>query len=121
MSSLEDALMDKDKAMDRLKEQRERYNKEHEEQVEGYKKQLKDLRTRLETVQKELAEKEVCVNLSWLAAVYRNSILKTKKLSPLENMPFANLTHKYNVAYCDVQRYYSNWPGISSLKGQGHF
>ncbi|XP_071810135.1 ELKS/Rab6-interacting/CAST family member 1-like isoform X4 [Asterias amurensis] len=59
MSSLEDALMDKDKAMDRLKEQRERYNKEHEEQVEGYKKQLKDLRTRLETVQKELAEKEL--------------------------------------------------------------
>ncbi|XP_038054549.1 ELKS/Rab6-interacting/CAST family member 1-like isoform X3 [Patiria miniata] len=86
MSSLEDALMDKDKALDRVKEQRDRNIKEHEEELQNQQKQLKEVKTRLENLQKELSEKEASLmDLKEHASTLASSGLKKdSKITTLE-------------------------------------
>ncbi len=63
VSSLEDALSDKDRTIERLKGQRDRDDKEKKEEIEHLEKLMKDTKTKMEALQKELQEKEVLIYL----------------------------------------------------------
>ncbi|XP_078728554.1 ERC protein 2-like isoform X2 [Lampetra fluviatilis] len=58
LATLEEALSEKERIIERLKEQRERDDRERQEEVEAYKKENKDLKEKVNTVQAELSEKE---------------------------------------------------------------
>lgn len=58
LATLEEALSEKERIIERLKEQRERDDRERVEEVESYKKENKDLKEKINNLQAELAEKE---------------------------------------------------------------
>ncbi|XP_072136210.1 ERC protein 2 isoform X2 [Mobula birostris] len=58
LATLEEALSEKERIIERLKEQRERDDRERLEEVESYKKENKDLKEKINNLQAELAEKE---------------------------------------------------------------
>ncbi|XP_010217232.1 PREDICTED: ERC protein 2 isoform X8 [Tinamus guttatus] len=58
LATLEEALSEKERIIDRLKEQRERDDRERLEEIESYKKENKDLKEKVNALQAELTEKE---------------------------------------------------------------
>ncbi|XP_064154334.1 ERC protein 2-like isoform X10 [Anguilla rostrata] len=58
LATLEEALSEKERIIERLKEQREREDRERLEEAESYKKENKDLKEKVNTLQAELTEKE---------------------------------------------------------------
>ncbi|XP_043934520.1 ERC protein 2 [Protopterus annectens] len=58
LATLEEALSEKERIIERLKEQRERDDRERGEEVETYKKENKELKEKVNTLQAELTEKE---------------------------------------------------------------
>ncbi|XP_073400257.1 ELKS/Rab6-interacting/CAST family member 1 isoform X4 [Dendrobates tinctorius] len=58
LTTLEEALAEKERIIERLKDQRDRDEREKHEEVESYKKELKDLREKVSTLQGDLSEKE---------------------------------------------------------------
>lgn len=58
LSSLEELLVDKERQIDRLREQRERVDRQYEEEVDLMSKKLSDLKLKYEELQNELAEKQ---------------------------------------------------------------
>uniref|UniRef100_A0A8C5R9L4 ELKS/RAB6-interacting/CAST family member 2 n=1 Tax=Leptobrachium leishanense TaxID=445787 RepID=A0A8C5R9L4_9ANUR len=58
LSTLEEALSEKERIIERLKEQRERDDRERVEEIENYKKENKDLKDKVNVLQAELTEKE---------------------------------------------------------------
>ncbi|KTF85867.1 hypothetical protein cypCar_00016858, partial [Cyprinus carpio] len=59
LATLEEALSEKERIIERLKEQREREDRERLEEVDSYKKENKDLKEKVNSLQVELTEKEV--------------------------------------------------------------
>ncbi|XP_005103673.1 ERC protein 2 isoform X2 [Aplysia californica] len=62
LSALEDALVEKDKQIEKLKEQREKSEQEHQEETDGLMKKSLELKANLDSLQKELTAKqtEIC-------------------------------------------------------------
>ncbi|XP_072001036.1 ELKS/Rab6-interacting/CAST family member 1 isoform X7 [Engystomops pustulosus] len=58
LTTLEEALAEKERIIERLKDQRDRDEREKNEEVENYKKELKELREKVSTLQGDLSEKE---------------------------------------------------------------
>ncbi|XP_051483833.1 ERC protein 2 isoform X3 [Apus apus] len=58
LATLEEALSEKERIIERLKEQRERDDRERVEEIESYKKENKDLKEKVNALQAELTEKE---------------------------------------------------------------
>ncbi|XP_077123159.1 ELKS/Rab6-interacting/CAST family member 1 isoform X7 [Ranitomeya variabilis] len=58
LTTLEEALAEKERIIERLKDQRDRDEREKQEELESYKKELKDLREKVSTLQGDLSEKE---------------------------------------------------------------
>uniref|UniRef100_A0A4W4E299 ELKS/RAB6-interacting/CAST family member 2 n=1 Tax=Electrophorus electricus TaxID=8005 RepID=A0A4W4E299_ELEEL len=58
LATLEEALSEKERIIERLKEQREREDRERMEEMDAYKKENKDLKEKVSTLQVELTEKE---------------------------------------------------------------
>ncbi|XP_053574821.1 ELKS/Rab6-interacting/CAST family member 1 isoform X4 [Bombina bombina] len=58
LTTLEEALAEKERIIERLKEQRDRDEREKLEEVESLKKELKDLKEKVSTLQGDLSEKE---------------------------------------------------------------
>ncbi|XP_035194059.1 ERC protein 2 isoform X7 [Oxyura jamaicensis] len=58
LATLEEALSEKERIIERLKEQRERDDRERLEEIESYKKENKDLKEKVNALQTELTEKE---------------------------------------------------------------
>jgi hypothetical protein len=54
-----DVLSYQERTIERLKEQRDRDEREKQEEVDNYKKDLKDLREKVSLLQGDLSEKEV--------------------------------------------------------------
>ncbi|XP_035194072.1 ERC protein 2 isoform X16 [Oxyura jamaicensis] len=59
LATLEEALSEKERIIERLKEQRERDDRERLEEIESYKKENKDLKEKVNALQTELTEKEM--------------------------------------------------------------
>ncbi|XP_043407494.1 ERC protein 2 isoform X18 [Chelonia mydas] len=58
LATLEEALSEKERIIERLKEQRERDDRERLEEIESFKKENKDLKEKVNALQAELTEKE---------------------------------------------------------------
>ncbi|XP_067359424.1 ERC protein 2 isoform X7 [Channa argus] len=58
LATLEEALSEKERIIERLKDQREREDRERLEEVESYKKENKELKEKVNSLQIELTEKE---------------------------------------------------------------
>ncbi|XP_068133346.1 ELKS/Rab6-interacting/CAST family member 1 isoform X6 [Hyperolius riggenbachi] len=58
LTTLEEALAEKERIIERLKEQRDRDEREKQEEIETCKKELKDLKEKVTTLQGDLSEKE---------------------------------------------------------------
>ncbi|XP_069821214.1 ELKS/Rab6-interacting/CAST family member 1 isoform X2 [Dendropsophus ebraccatus] len=58
LTTLEEALAEKERIIERLKDQRDRDEREKQEELENYKKELKDLKEKVSTLQGDLSEKE---------------------------------------------------------------
>uniref|UniRef100_A0A8C5MTT4 ELKS/RAB6-interacting/CAST family member 1 n=1 Tax=Leptobrachium leishanense TaxID=445787 RepID=A0A8C5MTT4_9ANUR len=58
LTTLEEALAEKERIIERLKEQRDRDEREKMEELESYKKELKDLKEKVSILQGDLSEKE---------------------------------------------------------------
>ncbi|XP_073506441.1 ELKS/Rab6-interacting/CAST family member 1 isoform X8 [Phyllobates terribilis] len=58
LTTLEEALAEKERIIERLKDQRDRDEREKQEELESYKKELKDLREKVSTLQGDLSERE---------------------------------------------------------------
>ncbi|XP_059679458.1 ERC protein 2 [Gavia stellata] len=58
LATLEEALSEKERIIERLKEQRERDDRERLEEIESYKKENKELKEKVNALQAELTEKE---------------------------------------------------------------
>ncbi|NXH80432.1 ERC2 protein, partial [Edolisoma coerulescens] len=58
LATLEEALSEKERIIERLKEQRDRDDRERLEEIESYKKENKDLKEKVNALQAELTEKE---------------------------------------------------------------
>nr|XP_020655591.1 ERC protein 2 isoform X10 [Pogona vitticeps] len=58
LATLEEALSEKERIIERLKEQRERDDRERMEEIESFKKENKDLKEKVNALQAELTEKE---------------------------------------------------------------
>ncbi|KAM6468033.1 ERC protein 2 isoform 3-T3 [Liasis olivaceus] len=58
LATLEEALSEKERIIERLKEQRERDDRERIEEIESFKKENKDLKEKVNALQAELTEKE---------------------------------------------------------------
>ncbi|KAG9470946.1 ELKS/Rab6-interacting/CAST family member 1 isoform X11 [Eleutherodactylus coqui] len=58
LTTLEEALAEKERIIERLKDQRDRDEREKQEEIESYKKELKDLKEKVSTLQGDLSEKE---------------------------------------------------------------
>ncbi|XP_057217636.1 ERC protein 2 isoform X2 [Triplophysa rosa] len=84
--TLEEALSEKERIIERLKEQREREDRERMEEVDSYKKENKDLKEKVNTLQLELTEKESnLIDLKEHASSLASSGLKKdSKLKSLE-------------------------------------
>uniref|UniRef100_A0AAR2IJT7 ELKS/RAB6-interacting/CAST family member 2 n=1 Tax=Pygocentrus nattereri TaxID=42514 RepID=A0AAR2IJT7_PYGNA len=86
LATLEEALSEKERIIERLKEQREREDRERMEELESYKKENKDLKEKVSTLQVELTEKESSlIDLKEHASSLASSGLKKdSKLKSLE-------------------------------------
>uniref|UniRef100_A0A667XVV3 ELKS/RAB6-interacting/CAST family member 2 n=1 Tax=Myripristis murdjan TaxID=586833 RepID=A0A667XVV3_9TELE len=86
LATLEEALSEKERIIERLKDQREREDRERLEEVESYKKENKDLKEKVNTLQMELTEKESSlIDLKEHASSLASSGLKKdSKLKSLE-------------------------------------
>uniref|UniRef100_A0A8C2HN24 ELKS/RAB6-interacting/CAST family member 2 n=1 Tax=Cyprinus carpio TaxID=7962 RepID=A0A8C2HN24_CYPCA len=84
--TLEEALSEKERIIERLKEQREREDRERMEEVDSYKKENKDLKEKVNSLQVELTEKESSlIDLKEHASSLASSGLKKdSKLKSLE-------------------------------------
>ncbi|KAH9504845.1 ERC protein 2 [Bulinus truncatus] len=62
LSNLEEGLAEKEKQIERLKDQREQMEKEHHEELDVYIKKVHDMKLNIETLQKEFTSKqtEIC-------------------------------------------------------------
>lgn len=60
-------LLPQERIIERLKEQREREDRERMDEVESYKKENKDLKEKVNSLQLELTEKEVHLCVCFLA------------------------------------------------------
>ncbi|NXR42250.1 ERC2 protein, partial [Zosterops hypoxanthus] len=58
LATLEEALSEKERIIERLKEQRDRDDRERLEEIESFKKENKDLKEKVNALQAELTEKE---------------------------------------------------------------
>lgn len=58
LTTLEEALAEKERIIERLKDQRDRDEREKQEELENYKKELKDMKEKVSTLQGDLSEKE---------------------------------------------------------------
>ncbi|XP_036595582.1 ERC protein 2 [Trichosurus vulpecula] len=58
LATLEEALSEKERIIERLKEQRERDDRERLEEIESFRKENKDLKDKVNALQAELTEKE---------------------------------------------------------------
>ncbi|KAK3800673.1 hypothetical protein RRG08_003079 [Elysia crispata] len=58
LSALEATMAEKDKQIDKLKEQRDRSEKEHQDELDLYTKKAQDLKVNLDKLQKELTSKQ---------------------------------------------------------------
>lgn len=77
-------LLPQERIIERLKEQREREDRERMDEVDSYKKENKDLKEKVNSLQLELTEKEVhlCVCFRALNPDYDDScVLKNKCLA----------------------------------------
>ncbi|XP_029019203.1 ELKS/Rab6-interacting/CAST family member 1-like isoform X2 [Betta splendens] len=86
LGTLEEALAEKERIIERLKEQREREDREKGEEVESSKKELKELREKVSQLQGDLADRESCVlDLKEKASSLASSALKKdNRLKSLE-------------------------------------
>ncbi|KAK9966798.1 hypothetical protein ABG768_003890 [Culter alburnus] len=86
LATLEEALSEKERIIERLKEQREREDRERLEEVDSYKKENKDLKEKVNSLQLELTEKESSlIDLKEHASSLASSGLKKdSKLKSLE-------------------------------------
>ncbi|CAK6973783.1 LOW QUALITY PROTEIN: ERC protein 2 [Scomber scombrus] len=86
LATLEEALSEKERIIERLKDQREREDRERLEEVESYKKENKDLKEKVNTLQIELTDKESSlIDLKEHASSLASSGLKKdSKLKSLE-------------------------------------
>ncbi|XP_035376394.1 ERC protein 2 isoform X2 [Electrophorus electricus] len=86
LATLEEALSEKERIIERLKEQREREDRERMEEMDAYKKENKDLKEKVSTLQVELTEKESSlIDLKEHASSLASSGLKKdSKLKSLE-------------------------------------
>uniref|UniRef100_H3DB29 ELKS/RAB6-interacting/CAST family member 2 n=1 Tax=Tetraodon nigroviridis TaxID=99883 RepID=H3DB29_TETNG len=86
LATLEEALSEKERIIERLKDQREREDRERLEEVDSYKKENKDLKERVNSLQIELTEKESSlIDLKEHASSLASSGLKKdSKLKSLE-------------------------------------
>uniref|UniRef100_A0A6G1R958 ELKS/RAB6-interacting/CAST family member 1 n=1 Tax=Hypotaenidia okinawae TaxID=2861861 RepID=A0A6G1R958_9GRUI len=58
LTTLEEALAEKERTIERLKEQRDRDEREKQEEIDNYKKDIKDLKEKVNVLQGDLTEKE---------------------------------------------------------------
>ncbi|KAM9040382.1 LOW QUALITY PROTEIN: ELKS/Rab6-interacting/CAST family member 1-like [Megaptera novaeangliae] len=58
LTTLEEALAEKERTIERLKDQRDRDEQEKQEEIDNYKKDLKDLKEKVSLLQGDLSEKE---------------------------------------------------------------
>lgn len=86
LATLEEALSEKERIIERLKEQRERDDRERLDEIENYKKENKDLKDKVNALQVELTEKESSlIDLKEHASSLASSGLKRdSKLKSLE-------------------------------------
>ncbi|KAL0967212.1 hypothetical protein UPYG_G00249250 [Umbra pygmaea] len=86
LTTLEEALAEKERIIERLKEQRDRDDRERTEEVDSYKKELKELREKLSCLQGDLSERESnLLDLKEHASTLASSGLKKdSKLKSLE-------------------------------------
>uniref|UniRef100_A0A8C6PB67 ELKS/RAB6-interacting/CAST family member 2 n=1 Tax=Nothobranchius furzeri TaxID=105023 RepID=A0A8C6PB67_NOTFU len=86
LATLEEALSEKERIIERLKDQREREDRERLEEVESYKKENKDLKEKVNSLQIELTDKESSlIDLKEHASSLASSSLKKdSKLKSLE-------------------------------------
>ncbi|XP_075408363.1 ELKS/Rab6-interacting/CAST family member 1 isoform X7 [Tenrec ecaudatus] len=61
LTTLEEALAEKERTIERLKEQRDRDEREKQEEIDNYKKDLKDLKEKVSLLQGDLSEKEAAL------------------------------------------------------------
>ncbi|TRY91555.1 hypothetical protein DNTS_022318 [Danionella cerebrum] len=86
LATLEEALSEKERIIERLKEQREREDRERMEELDSFKKDNKDLKEKVNSLQMELTEKESSlIDLKEHASSLASSGLKKdSKLKSLE-------------------------------------
>ncbi|XP_074553945.1 ELKS/Rab6-interacting/CAST family member 1-like isoform X4 [Halichoeres trimaculatus] len=86
LGTLEEALAEKERIIERLKEQREREDREKGEELDTSKKELKDLREKVSQLQADLADRETSVlDLKEKASSLASSTLKKEnRLKSLE-------------------------------------
>uniref|UniRef100_A0A3P8RZS9 ELKS/RAB6-interacting/CAST family member 1 n=1 Tax=Amphiprion percula TaxID=161767 RepID=A0A3P8RZS9_AMPPE len=86
LGTLEEALAEKERIIDRLKDQREREEKEKGDEMESSKKELKELREKVSQLQADLADRETSVlDLKEKASSLASSTLKKdNRLKSLE-------------------------------------
>nr|XP_057933900.1 ELKS/Rab6-interacting/CAST family member 1-like isoform X9 [Doryrhamphus excisus] len=86
LGTLEEALAEKERIIERLKEQREKEDREKGDEMESTKKELKELRDKVSQMQADLADREACVlDLKEKASSLASSALKKdSRLKSLE-------------------------------------
>ncbi|XP_059735767.1 ERC protein 2 isoform X4 [Bos javanicus] len=86
LATLEEALSEKERIIERLKEQRERDDRERLEEIESFRKENKDLKEKVNALQAELTEKEsTLIDLKEHASSLASAGLKRdSKLKSLE-------------------------------------
>ncbi|XP_054242689.1 ELKS/Rab6-interacting/CAST family member 1 isoform X2 [Indicator indicator] len=86
LTTLEEALAEKERTIERLKEQRDRDEREKQEEIENYKKDIKDLKEKVGILQGDLTEKETSLlDLKEHASTLASSGLKKdSRLKTLE-------------------------------------
>ncbi|XP_036977949.1 ELKS/Rab6-interacting/CAST family member 1-like isoform X6 [Acanthopagrus latus] len=86
LGTLEEALAEKERIIERLKEQREREDREKGEEIDSSKKELKELREKVSQLQADLADRETSVlDLKEKASSLASSALKKdNRLKSLE-------------------------------------
>ncbi|XP_054656088.1 ELKS/Rab6-interacting/CAST family member 1-like isoform X16 [Dunckerocampus dactyliophorus] len=86
LGNLEEALAEKERIIERLKEQREKEDREKGDEMESTKKELKELRDKVSQMQADLADREACVlDLKEKASSLASSALKKdSRLKSLE-------------------------------------
>ncbi|XP_073336582.1 ELKS/Rab6-interacting/CAST family member 1-like isoform X2 [Pagrus major] len=86
LGTLEEALAEKERIIERLKEQREREDREKGEEIDSSKKELKELREKVSQLQADLADRETSVlDLKEKASSLASSTLKKdNRLKSLE-------------------------------------